>query len=247
MRESSQILAAWLASYASNTPAWTRVSRLRLAELGRSAGGLNHAVVSKVIALWPASLFGHPAPRAVGCNPEPIVQMTRHDANASFRVAKLCLVVVTLSACEPGTHLTNQAEQDRFRCISNLRSLSVAIKSYAYEYGYWPTTPEQALEDMGHTSAVFGAVRCPGYRPRGQSTNPAAPSDTYVYVDWSLWFAPTNTPGGYPLIYDRARANHSGIGANVALVDGSRFWDRGGVWIQTFCRNHPQYRVPVPR
>ncbi len=157
------------------------------------------------------------------------------------------MAVLLISGCQNRNPENNQSKEDRVRCQNNIRSLSIAVKRYQDDHGNWPKSLEEALRDMGHGEEVFESLRCPGYKSKEANIKPVTPSEIYAYIDWSRWFATSNTPGEYPLVYDRQLNNHEGLGINVGLINGTRFWDSNAKWLEEFSKKHSEYGVLMPR
>jgi len=75
----------------------------------------------------------------------------------------------------------------------------------------------------------------------GETTNVDEWMD-YIYVYWPDG---EDTPTNYPWIYERRLSNHGG-GLYVAPIGGHAFWDEGARWLQTFAKEHPEFKIRMP-
>lgn len=135
-----------------------------------------------------------------------------------------------------------RARAKRRWCLMNLASMGVVLRLYAFDHvGNYPSNMAVCLRS-GYVSNP-GLFFC-GHKGRAaeEATNADDWMD-YIYIPWGTG---TNTPPGYPLMYDRRFSNHGGRGVNVLLADGSVHWDECGNSIATFAREHPDVHLPLP-
>lgn len=128
------------------------------------------------------------------------------------------------------------------RCAGTLRSLWKAIEIYAEDYeGQFP--PQlTVLTSQGYVDARF--FLCSGLRSTSfilDTKEVPVPDYTYVY-----WPAGSQTPEGYPLIYDRLFSNHGAGGINVIRVDGVVIWDAGAEWLRRFAGENRPAGLSLP-
>lgn len=157
-------------------------------------------------------------------------------------------LLLTQTGCRNASEMPLKA--DREQCQRNLRSLEVAIKSYADEHdGRLPKALDDALAGIGFGDAAKAAkiLKCPGASEQGATRQDVASLTHYCYINWGRWFPSTNSPPeSYPLIYDSTVHNHGGRGVNIISVGARARWDEGARWLHDFAAKHPEYDLRLP-
>jgi prepilin-type processing-associated H-X9-DG protein len=133
----------------------------------------------------------------------------------------------------------------RKNCQDTLSALGYAITAYSYEANNFPSNPIDLIPKHIDTLRL---LMCPAVHHQKGDVPDGTDWGDYAYINWANYFdTPDKVPGDYPLLYDRALANHGGRGINIARVDGSVFWDPGAAWLRNFAASHTQYDIPVPK
>jgi len=147
------------------------------------------------------------------------------------------VLAVVVYGCSDRPRGVSQSEADRLRCQRQIRCAAYCVLQYLAEHdGQFPRTLEEAVSGEAGEQMAQRLTQCP---VKGAAAK-------YIYVDWSRWFTNGAVPKDYPLIYESKRNLH-GDGINVALRDGSVFWDEGARWITDFGKTHPDYRLEIPQ
>lgn len=140
-----------------------------------------------------------------------------------------------------------RAEGRMLGCQSNLASMGQAFGTYAIDSG--ETFPLKAQECPAIASLI---LQCGNNRKKDLSLATADEWMDYIYVYWPDG---TNTPGDYPVMYDRRLSNHGGKGINILKVSGTRerkgapgtvVWDQEAAWLKQFALQHPEYTIRLP-
>jgi hypothetical protein len=88
---------------------------------------------------------------------------------------------------------------------------------------------------------------CPGTKSKLGPAKDVEKWMDYTYIDWFPWRTQSNGIGdNYPLMYDRHFGNHGGRGVFVLKVDGNVIWDAGALWLKSFAKKHPEYKIKLP-
>lgn len=141
------------------------------------------------------------------------------------------------AGCSSQPKEPSQAEADRVNCQKQLRSVAYCVFQYRSDHDeQFPKTLEEAVSEEAGKKMAQRLTQCP---TKGATAK-------YLYVDWSRWFTNAAAPKDYPLVYESKRSQH-GDGINVALVDGSAFWDEKARWITDFAKKHSEYELEIPR
>ena len=157
----------------------------------------------------------------------------------------ICVTVVAIK-------LLSESAQCRRRLLSAYSSIVIYKTQHNGRYpadlvavatfrgaGLGELTPSQT------NLMLTSMITCGGVRAHYVTLTNASQEADYVYMHWDQ-FVGTNYPGNYPLIYDRRMQNHYGLGVNVLLTSGERFWDFRGRWLRKFAREHPEYKLRPP-
>ena len=125
--------------------------------------------------------------------------------------------------------------------MNYLRNAAFHMHMFSTDHnGMFPTNVAE-VQVYASTAMHF---HCPG-RPLQSPVRWANINEwmDYIYVYWPEG---EKTPHDYPHMYDRRLANHGGAGINIALVDGSSFWDGHGQWLRKFAEAHPECQIQLP-
>jgi len=146
-------------------------------------------------------------------------------------------IVLIAAGCSIKPKQFGRAQADRLLCLRQIRCVAYCVFQYLSEHdGQFPRTLEEAVSiEAGHAMA-HRLIQCPA---KGTGAK-------YIYVDWSRWFTNGAVPKDYPLVYESKRHQH-GNGINVALMDGTAFWDEDARWLCDFARKHPEYGLIIPK
>lgn len=146
-------------------------------------------------------------------------------------------LAIAVAGCSSQPRETSQVETDRLNCQKQLRSAAYSVFQYRSDHDeQFPKTLEDAIRGEAGQEMSQRLSECP--------TKQAAAK--YIYIDWSRWFTNAVVPKDYPLLYESKRQQH-GDGINIALMDGSAFWDDNARWIIDFAKRHPEYGLEIPR
>lgn len=157
--------------------------------------------------------------------------LKRNKLSAVFALA------VAVAGCSSQPKDAGQTEADRLNCQKQIRSAAYCIFQYRSDHdGQFPKTLEEAVSGEAGKEMAQRLTQCPA---KGAAAK-------YIYVDWSRWFTNVAVPKDYPLVYESKRGQH-GNGINVALMDGSAFWDEKVHWITDFAKKHPEYGLEIPQ
>ena len=152
-------------------------------------------------------------------------------------LAAILALVVLIAICLILFKRAIQTEVNKERCRRQIRCVSSCVILYLHEHDeQFPKTLEEAVEYFAGKEVADRFTQCPA---KGSTAK-------YIYVDWSRWFKNDVVPKDYPLVYESNRSLH-GDGINVALMDGSAFWDEKAHWISDFAKKHPEYELELPR
>jgi prepilin-type processing-associated H-X9-DG protein len=149
--------------------------------------------------------------------------------------ATIVCLVLSIGGCRPRN--SPQSEATKLSCQGQIRSAAYCVFEYRSTHnGQFPRTLEDAVAPEAGAGMIDRLTSCPA---KGAVAR-------YVYLNWSLLTTNLDVPKAYPLLYE-SRMDRHGNGLNIALMDGSAFWDEDARWITAFVTNHPEYSLRVPK
>lgn len=168
-------------------------------------------------------------------------------------IVGLAVLVVVLTTMWLRSERKNQrcVTNFKYECPERLVDVWAQVSERSRRSGILPSNLISFAEMFRPRPSHFESHTYPLVCP-GTESNLGAPKDVhqwmdYIFLDWSLWQADSITFGGdYPLMYDRALANHGGRGVYVLRVDGTVIWDPGAEWLKRFAVEHPQLKIRLP-
>lgn len=153
------------------------------------------------------------------------------------KLAAILALVAVVTGCSSQPKDTSQVETDRLNCQKQIRSAAYCVFQYRSDHDErFPKTLGEAVGGEAGKEVAERLTQCPA---KGVAAK-------YFYVDWSRWFTNAAVPKDYPLVYESNKSQH-GDGINVALMDGSAFWDVNARWITDFAKKYPEYELEIPR
>lgn len=153
------------------------------------------------------------------------------------KLRAVLVLAVAVAGCSSQPRDAGQTEADRLNCQKQIRSAAYCVFQYRSDHDeQFPKTLEDAVAGEVGKEMAQRLIQCPA---KGSAAK-------YIYVDWSRWFTNAAVPKDYPLVYESKRNQH-GNGINVALMDGSAFWDEDARWLSDFAKKHPEYGLEIPQ
>ena len=147
------------------------------------------------------------------------------------------LLSLVVASCSSRPERVSNAEIDRLNCQKQIRSAAYCVFQYRGDHDeQMPKTLEEAVRWEAGNEMTQRLIQCP---VKGGIAK-------YIYIDWSRWFTNAPVPKDYPLVYESKVKQHAN-GINVALMDGSAFWDENARWIADFAKKHPEYGLEIPQ
>jgi hypothetical protein len=147
------------------------------------------------------------------------------------------VLAISIGGCSSQSKEAGTSASDKLKCQKQLSSAAYCVFQYRSDHDErFPKILEEAVSGEAGIEVARRFIQCPVNSPTAK----------YTYIDWSRWFTNLDVPKYYPLVYESNRRQH-GDGINVALMDGSAFWDEGARWISDFAKKHPEYRLEIPK